>query len=88
MSGAEATNCIRVWQDRQSDHRRSAEKIRTLLGDGETEPECMQAKFIVPKIIKSIKLVNPEITVQSSNRKHEVAHDAFGIVRATEDGSR
>ena len=32
--------------------------------------------------------VNPEITVQSSNRKHEVAHDAFGIVRATEDGSR
>ena len=34
-----------------------ADKIRTLLGEHEQEPECMQAKIIVPKIIKSIKFV-------------------------------
>ena len=28
-----------------------ADKIRTLLGEHEQEPECMQAKIIVPKII-------------------------------------
>ena len=33
------------------------DKIRTLLGEHEQEPECMQAKIIVPKIIKSIKFV-------------------------------
>ena len=44
-----------------------AEKIRTLLGGTELEPECMQAKIIVPKIIKLDVVVAAERRTRRGN---------------------
>ena len=56
-----------------------ADKIRTLLGELEPEPECMQAKIIVPKIVKSIKFVDqyqrPIESYRDSVGTDETKHD-------------
>ena len=56
-----------------------ADKIRTLLGELEPEPECMQAKIIVPKIVKSTKFVDqyqrPIESYRDSVGSDESKHD-------------